>query len=190
MLEALVIRWGYWAVLVGCFFEGEAVLIAGGAFAHRGLLALPWVMLAAFLGSVLGDQLWFQVGRRLGQPFVQRRTAWQARVQRIHAWLDRYGMVFVFGFRFVYGVRSVTPALLGASGYPLRRFLLLNLLGGATWAIAVGAGGWLLGAGLAGLLKRAARFEELLLAAALLALVAGLSWTHVRRRAAPSTLPR
>lgn len=187
MLEALVIRWGYWAVLVGCFFEGEAVLIAGGAFAHRGLLGLPWVMLAAFFGSVLGDQLWFQVGRRLGQPFVQRRPAWQARVQRIHTWLDRYGMVFVFGFRFVYGVRSVTPALLGASGYPLRRFLLLNLLGGATWAVAVGAGGWLLGAGLTGLLKRAARFEELLLAALLLALVAGLAWTHVRRRAASQT---
>src|SRR5690606_2170454 len=73
MLETFILRWGYAAVAVGTFLEGEIVLIAGGALAHRGLLSLPFVVLAAFLGSVAGDQLWFYVGKRAGRSFVTRR---------------------------------------------------------------------------------------------------------------------
>lgn len=189
MLEALIIRWGYWAIAVGSFFEGEAVLIAGGAFAHKGLLELRWVMLVAFLGSVAGDQLWFQVGRRLGHSLLQRRPQWQARVVRVQGWLARYGMVFVFGFRFVYGVRTITPALLGASGYPLSRFLPLNLAGGAVWAAAVGAGGWALGAGLARALERAAHVGEVLIAAVAVALLSWLLLGSAKARRARS-LPK
>jgi membrane protein DedA with SNARE-associated domain len=182
MLESLLARFGYWAVLIGSFFEGEAILIAGGALAHRGLLLLPWVMLAAFVGSVAGDQLWFQLGRRYGRPFLERRPAWQARVSTIQGWLDRYGNAFVFGFRFIYGIRSVTPAVLGASGYPHKRFVCLNLAGGAVWAVLVGAGGWALGAALTRLLERAAHAEELLGVGCAVVLAGWLAWRALRPR--------
>jgi membrane protein DedA with SNARE-associated domain len=51
-LESIIETYGYWALLVGTFFEGETVLVLGGFAAHRGYLTLPWVILAAFIGSL------------------------------------------------------------------------------------------------------------------------------------------
>jgi membrane protein DedA with SNARE-associated domain len=177
MFEELIARFGYLAVLIGTFFEGEAVLVAAGAFAHRGLLSLPLVMLTATLGSTLGDQLWFQLGRRYGRPFLERRPTWQARARIVQPHIERHGDLVVLGFRFAYGVRTVTPALRGMSGYPALRFACLNLIGSIVWAVVVGAGGWALGAALTGMLERAAHVEELIAAA-----VAGVGavWLVVR----------
>lgn len=120
-MDPFIDRFGYLAVTLGTFFEGETVLLAGGAFAHRGLLTLPGVILAAFAGSLAGDQLWFFLGRRFGRPFVERRPRWARQMARIDGFLARFGTAFVLGFRFLYGLRSVTPLALGASGYPALR---------------------------------------------------------------------
>ena len=182
MLEILIARWGYLAIALGAFFEGEAVLLIGGAVAHRGLLSLPLVLLAAFAGSVAGDQLWFQLGRRWGRPFLERRPSWKARAAKVQTQFEKHGDWFVFGFRFIYGIRTVTPALLGTSQYSAARFACLNLLGGALWAAAVGGAGWGLGAAVASALQRAARIEELLGAGCAVLLAAWCLWKLVRAR--------
>ena len=176
MLETLIVHWGYLAIVLGTFFEGEAVLVLAGALAHRGLLSLPVVIVSATIGCVAGDQLWFQLGRRFGQPLLDRHPAWSARVDAVRHRLDRYGWAFVFGFRFIYGIRTVTPALLGVSGYSSTRFAYLNLAGGIVWAGAVGAAGWALGAALTGMLQRAAHIEELLGLGVVMALLFTLGW--------------
>ena len=65
-LEELVANYGYLAIVIGTFLEGETILVLGGFAAHRGFLELPWVMLCAFLGSMAGDQTFFYIGRRNG----------------------------------------------------------------------------------------------------------------------------
>ncbi len=181
MLEALIVRWGYLAVVAGTFLEGETILVAAGALAHRGSLSLPLVMLCAFLGSVAGDQLWFQLGRRYGQPFLDRRPEWKQRASVVQRNLLRFGDFFVLGFRFVIGIRTITPALLGASGFSRARFVWLNALGGGLWAVAVGGAGYALGAALAQLLARAAHAEELLGGALALGLMGAGAWKLWRR---------
>jgi membrane protein DedA with SNARE-associated domain len=171
MLETLVVRWGYLAVVVGTFLEGETILVAAGALAHRGYLSLPLVILCAFVGSVAGDQLWFQLGHRYGQPFLDRRPKWRDRAAAVQKHLLRFGDAFVLGFRFLVGVRTVTPALLGASGFSQGRFVWLNAVGAGLWSTLVGVAGYALGAALARLLARAAHFEELLGVAVLVGLV-------------------
>jgi membrane protein DedA with SNARE-associated domain len=76
----------------------------------------------------------------------------------------------VFGFRFAYGLRTITPVVLGATGYPSGRFLVFNLLGASLWACVFGVLGFALGASLAQLLGRAGRVEEIAAAAALVTL--------------------
>ncbi|HLV68587.1 MAG TPA: DedA family protein [Polyangiaceae bacterium] len=182
MLETFILRWGYAAVAVGTFLEGEIVLIAGGALAHRGLLSLPFVVLAAFLGSVAGDQLWFYVGKRAGRSFVTRRPRLREHAHKAERRLARRGTAFVFGFRFLYGLRTVTPVVLGATGYPALRFLLLNTGGAALWSVLFGGLGFALGASLEALLRRAVRVEELLAAALVVGLLLWLGFRGMRHR--------
>ncbi|MBX3209465.1 MAG: DedA family protein [Labilithrix sp.] len=176
-LAPLIARWGYAAVAVGVFFEGETIVIVAGAMAHRGLLSLPGVIVAAFAGSVTGDQLWFHLGHRYGRGFAERRPAWRRRAERVEALFERYGTFFVLAFRFFYGFRTITPVVLGVVGYPAGRYTILNAIGAALWAVAFGSAGYGLGAGLRGILRRTTRVEELLLAA----IVAGaLLWLASR----------
>jgi membrane protein DedA with SNARE-associated domain len=183
--EQIILRFGYVALGLGTFFEGETVVVAAGALAHRGLLSLPLVILVAFVGSVAGDQTWFHLGHRFGKPFIAKRPAWQARTAKVGLWLDRLGWFFVVAFRFIYGIRTVTPAYLGASGYPAGRFLVLNTIGAAVWAAIFGSAGYLVGAGLGALLHRATHVEEAIIAAIIVTVVAGLIVKRVREKKEP-----
>jgi membrane protein DedA with SNARE-associated domain len=175
VIEELISRWGYYAIVVGTLFEGETTLLAAGAMAHRGLLSLPLVLAVAFFGGVLGDQIWFQIGRRFGQPFIDRRPAWRKRLAFVDRLLNRYGTMFVVLFRFlpVPLVRTITPVLLGSRGYPMWRFAAFNIAGGALWTVLLTAAGYGLGAALSGIIGRPIRPKELLLG---VLIVGALSW--------------
>jgi membrane protein DedA with SNARE-associated domain len=189
MLQALIIRWGYAAVLFGTFLEGETILLAGGAMAHRGLLSLPLVIACGFSASFGGDQAWFFLGRRYGPNVLARRPAWAASAERVRTWFHRYGTAFVLAFRFIYGIRILTPVLLGTNSYPRSRFIPLNAVGAALWATTFSSLGWALGEGIARVLHRAGRVEEHILVAVAVGIVIVLVVRHFVRRQAKARAP-
>ena len=69
-VATLVHSYGYAAVFVGSFLEGETVAALGGLAANRGYLALPWVIAIAAAGGFLSDQVYFGIGRLGGARLV------------------------------------------------------------------------------------------------------------------------
>jgi membrane protein DedA with SNARE-associated domain len=177
-LEELILRYGYLALFVGTFLEGETILIVAGFMAQRGYLDLHWAIAAAFLGSFSGDQLFFYLGRGQGMAFLERRTAWQAKAERAFALLHRYQTAIILGFRFVYGIRNVTPFAIGASGIAPARFFVLNFVGALVWAIAFGTAGFQLGAAMESMLEELEKYELAILAAVVATILAFLLWTR------------
>jgi len=166
LFQYLVTHYGYAAILVGTFAEGETVLVLGGLAAHRGYLELPWVLVCAFVGTLLGDQLFFHVGRLKGARVLEKRPHWRLRAERALALLAKHQTPMAVGFRFLYGLRTVTPFLLGASGVSPGRFLLLNAIGAAAWSAVIGGVGYLLGQTVELLLGDVKRYELWLFAGA------------------------
>lgn len=144
-LSELITDYGYPVILIGTFLEGETILVIGGFAAHLGYLRLPWVILAAFAGTVGGDQLFYFLGRRHGEWLLTRRPRWKPRVERIKPLVGRYRIPIILLFRFFYGVRTVTPFALGMQGVPVGLFLPLNLIGAVLWALCFGMTGYLFG---------------------------------------------
>lgn len=136
----------YLILLVWTFLEGETIVIIAGIAARDGNPWLPMVIFCAFAGSILSDQLMFFLGRFKGAAFVARRPAWQLRAQRVYRLLERYQTGLILGFRFLYGVRNITPFAIGMSEVTVRRFVTLNLIGAAVWAASFACGGYLFGA--------------------------------------------
>jgi membrane protein DedA with SNARE-associated domain len=159
-LETLVSTYGYWALLVGTFFEGETILIIGGLTAHLGYLKLPIVMLVAFIGSFSGDQFYFFVGRLKGMDLLAEHPKWQKKVHRVHQLTERYHDFIMLGFRFVYGMRIMTPFVL-AMNKRVRtyRFIILNAIGAAVWSIAIAGGGYLFGDALEIVIRDIKRYQ-------------------------------
>jgi len=161
-LEALISTYGYAAIGIGSFLEGETIVLLGGLSAHRGYLELPWVIVWAFLGSFIGDQAYFYIGRAKGKDFISNRPRWHARSEKVFSLLHRHQVWLILGFRFLYGLRTITPFLIGAAKVPPSRFFVLNFLGAAVWAAVVGSLGYLFGQTLEALLGDLKRYELLL----------------------------
>jgi membrane protein DedA with SNARE-associated domain len=183
-MDSLIAHWGYLAVLAGAFFEGETAPVAGGFAAHRGLLSYPFVVLAAFVGSTIGDQLWFLIGRRFGSRAFARRSGWAAAAARAVDLLRRYDAGFIFAVRFLYGLRIAGPIAIGAAGVSRWRFTAIDMASAAVWANVIVGAGWLFGDALERLLHGVAHREaQVILAIGVVGIFVALavSW-HRRRR--------
>ena len=170
--ELLIHTHGYLALVAGTFLEGETVLILGGFLAHQGYLELPWVILSAFAGTFAGDQCFFYLGRFKGMSFIEKRPSWKAKSSRVFACLRNHPFPVVFGFRFLYGIRSVTPFIIGASGVGPVKFFCFNGLGAGVWAVSVGWLGYLFGQTLSVFMARVKTYESWVAGAVILAGVA------------------
>jgi membrane protein DedA with SNARE-associated domain len=158
-LEELISTYGYAAIAIGTFLEGETILVLGGLAAYRGYLELPWVLVSAFLGTLIGDQLYFYIGRAQGHSILEKRRNWKSKSEKVFSLLNKHQVLLILGFRFLYGLRVVTPIVLGASRIAPLRFLILNILGAITWTIVIGVMGYIFGHTLEVIIGDVKRYE-------------------------------
>jgi membrane protein DedA with SNARE-associated domain len=144
-IQGFITTYGYAALFAGILLEGETVLIVAGFLAHRGYLHFPWVVVVAFAGAFLYAEFFFHMGQGGKGMFLKKRPRWRLGIRRVSALLEAYQMLIVIGFRFLYGMRTVTPFVIGISGYSARKFALLNAAGTIVWVLLVGCIGYLFG---------------------------------------------
>jgi membrane protein DedA with SNARE-associated domain len=110
-------NYGYIAVfgmLILCGFglpvPEDITLVSGGIIAGLGY-ANPHMMFALSMAGVLiGDGVIYQMGKRFGEPFLDKRVIGKLiSHERVHAvlrWLDQYGAMLIFAARFMPGLRA------------------------------------------------------------------------------------
>jgi len=162
-LEHLIDSYGYLALVAGTFLEGETILVLGGVAAKLGYLRLPWVIVSAFVGTLMSDQLFFFMGRWQGQALLLKHPHWNSRAQRVHRMLERHRIPIIIGFRFVYGFRTITPFVLGMSRVPAVEFIAFNIVGAAAWASAIACLGYAFGKAMELLLGDIRHYEKWIL---------------------------
>ncbi|MFC7487112.1 DedA family protein [Knoellia sp. CPCC 206453] len=124
------------ALLVGMVMPGETVAVLAGAAAALGRTSLVTVLLVVLASAIIGDNVGYAVGRRVG-PRLHRRVSNPGRRKRLagaEARLRLRGGPAVFVGRWTPFVRSVMPSLAGISGMPYGKFLAWDLLGAGSWA--------------------------------------------------------
>ncbi|MBN2752852.1 MAG: DedA family protein [Rhodospirillaceae bacterium] len=144
-LEELLQSWGYVAILIGTFLEGETIVIFAGVFASQGMMSLPLVFATALFGTFFGDQVYFTIGKRWGSRLLYSHPALKRKTRSVFRLLKKYETGFILSFRFVYGLRNVSPFVIGMNGIPHARFAILNFIAAFVWATIFAGGGYLLG---------------------------------------------
>lgn len=139
--EALLSEWGYAIILFLTFLEGETIVIIAGAMSETLELSPPIIALCAFCGSFTSDQVMFSLGKYKGEPVLRYFPRVAANMERAAKLFKKYDTALILGFRFVYGVRNVTPILLGISGVSHKKFFFLNFIGAGVWALTFTYGG-------------------------------------------------
>ena len=175
----LLKRYGYYVILVWTFLEGETVVILAGMFSEQ-LELNPWLIaLCAFCGSFLSDQVMFSLGKYKGEAVLRYFPRIAKNVDKAARLFKKYDTILILGFRFVYGVRNVTPILLGISGVSHKKFFALNFIGAGVWALTFSFGGLYVGQAFMKIMDTVGHGILYVLLAALA--VAGLLW-YIRAR--------
>ena len=185
-LQSFVEQYGYFAVFVGCFLEGETILVLGGFAAYLGYVSLPGVMAVAALAGFVGDETWFFVGRRYGERILARFPKLAKARPYVAEKLRRYGNWVVLFMRFAIGLRVAGPIIIGASGMTPKRFMPPNAAGAIAWAVVIASAGYVFGTAFSAMLQHAKRYEHIAfaaIAAAVLVVVAGRGWWIARLEA-------
>lgn len=144
-LETLLQDYGYLALFIGTFLEGETILIIAGFMAYTGQLDLHKCILASLAGSFAGDQFAFYVGRWNSKWIMKRLCKWKSKVDKVQDLLKRHQNLLILSFRFFYGLRNVTPFSLGISRVSPIRYFIFNFIGAVIWAVSFGYAGFHLG---------------------------------------------
>jgi membrane protein DedA with SNARE-associated domain len=181
-LQSLIENYGYLAILIGTFLEGETIVILAGFAAQLGYLELPWVIVTAIAGSFSGDQLYYYIGRHWGPKIIARRLSWQLSADKAYTHLRRHQNFLILTFRFYYGLRNVTPFVVGSAQVSRVRYFVLNLVGAIIWAIAFGFAGFLSGEAIELFLDDIKRYELIALGTLVALAIAVWLITLIRHR--------
>ena len=133
---------------VGFFLPGDSLLVVSGLFAAAGKLNIAFVLLAFFLGSVIGDSTGYWTGRVMGHGLFKRedsRIFKPSRVQKARDFFEKYGVKTVILAMFVPIVRTFAALVIGAAEMPYSRFLPFSIAGGALWVSTMVLAGYFLG---------------------------------------------
>src|SRR4051812_17873243 len=139
---------------VGFFLPGDSLLVVSGLFAAAGKLNIALVLTAFFFGSVIGDNTGYWTGRMMGKTLFNRESSRifkPSRVEKAHAFFEKYGVKTVILARFVPIVRTFAPLVVGAAEMPYSRFLPFSIIGGLLWISTMLLAGYFLG----GVIERA-----------------------------------
>lgn len=147
-LNELILQYGnlfYAITFVWTALEGETFVILAGFAAQKGLLNIYLLFLAAWTGSMVGDQIFFFIGRRYGARILAKTPRLKPKVERAMGWISRYAVAYILIYRFLYGIRNISGIALGLSPVPWRKFALWNVVAAGLWSASFCGFGYMAG---------------------------------------------
>lgn len=144
-MEEFLQRYGYIALSVGTFLEGETALLVASSLVVSGLFKIPLTVLFGFFGSFLSDWTYFLIGRLNGKYFLDKRPKLKEKFQPVQKFFKTHRLQILVSYRFLYGFRIIIPLMLGMSDIRAIQFLGYSLLAGVVWASTVSSVGFFVG---------------------------------------------
>lgn len=177
MFEQFIQEYGYYAVFIFACIEGELAVLTAGFLCKQGLMSLHLVILFAFLGTLITEQGLYFVGRIYGMRLLNNRPNLKEKAQRVIEFLRKYDSAFIFGCRFVYGIRNISPIMIGISDISPLKYSTLNIPAAFVWAVSVAGAGYIF----ANALESAKDHLEYVQYIALFILISALSYFLYRK---------
>ncbi|MBV8386466.1 MAG: DedA family protein [Acidimicrobiia bacterium] len=152
-LGILAIIFAESGLFFGFFLPGDSLLVTAGILAsthkhsdvHLNLAAL---LIGIPIAAILGDQVGYWFGRRVGPSLFRRpesRFFKPEYLNRAHEYLEHRGARMIILARFIPAVRTFTPIAAGAGKMRYSLYLPFDIAGGLLWGLGVTLAGYTLG---------------------------------------------
>ena len=132
------------------FLPGDSLLFMAGMFAANGKLDLAFILGSLAFAAVLGDNVNYWIGRKLGLGVFEwkikgRQLVKQSYLTKTEQFFEKRGVAAIIMARFVPIVRTFTPFAAGIGKMKYRTFLIYDIIGGILWITSMTLAGYFLG---------------------------------------------
>lgn len=148
MAGILAIVFAESGLFFGFLFPGDSLLFTAGFLASQGHLNIYVLLAGAFFCAVLGDNVGYTFGKKVGPKIFTREESFFFKRRYIgdtRRFFDKYGGKAVILARFVPIVRTYTPIFAGVGEMKYSVFLTFNIIGSFLWIFSLVGLGFFLG---------------------------------------------
>jgi membrane protein DedA with SNARE-associated domain len=141
----------YPLVMVGAFLEGPVLMIAAGFLLKHKALTLVPLFFSLIAGDLIGDNMWYCIGRYGAEPLIKKRGKWLGVTTETFEkakglFLDHHKKILIFSkLTLGFGVAKGVLMAAGAARVSIKTFLLINLIGEVIFVVALLALGYFFG---------------------------------------------
>ncbi|MFE4711462.1 MULTISPECIES: DedA family protein [Paenibacillus] len=153
----MITQYGYFAIfallalgIIGIPVPDEILMLFVGYLCSVMVLDFSISVLVCFIGAVTGMLTSYTLGKKLGQPLVDKHGKWigltTKRFEIVKRWFAKFGLWTILLGYFVPGLRHATSYISGISAMPFRKYFLTASLGSLVWVLVFTSIGYYMGA--------------------------------------------
>ncbi|MGX7111817.1 isochorismatase family protein [Gemella cuniculi] len=116
---------------------GETMMLFAGIMAYGGHASYIGMIIASALGTIIGMQFSYEVGRRLGTKAIDKYGGYVGltpyRMTKASEFFNKYGNIVIIIAYYLPGVRHILGYFSGITKVDAKRFHLYSTFGGILW---------------------------------------------------------
>ena len=144
-MESIIQDWGYLALAMYSFGGGMLGLAVAAIFSFTGELNIYYVIIVAFISNFVGDQFLFTIARNNKEQAKEMMKKHESKIQIAHNMMTKYGWLTIIFQKYIYGIKTLIPLIIGITQYDKTKFMIFNLIGAIIWSIVVGLTAYFMG---------------------------------------------
>lgn len=144
-MEELIREWGYIILFLYSFGGGFVALAAAGVLSYTGELDLTTSIIVAGSANFIGDQFLFILARRNKEYAKNIMGKYHNLISKTEGMMIKFGSFAIILQKYIYGVKTLIPLIIGLTTYDIKKFIVFNILGSIAWAVVVGTVSFQLG---------------------------------------------
>ena len=130
--------YGYLILGYYSFGGGMLGLIGAGVLSSMGKMDITTSIVIATVANAIGDNLLFYLARTNKESIQKYLTKHKRKIAWTNLLMRRYGWMAVFMQKYIYGVKTLVPIVMGLTKYDMKKFTILNIPASIVWGLVVG----------------------------------------------------
>ncbi len=131
-------NWGYLAIAFFSFGGSFLIVATAGVFAYLGKIDLFTALVVAAFFNFLGDNFLFYLGRYQKKDIQKYLTKYKRKLAITTLLMRKYGTLAIFIQKFIYGVKTLIPIIMGLGKYDFKKFIFFNFFASIIFVTVIG----------------------------------------------------
>lgn len=153
ILESLSQSIGIWGYVVLFFYSlggGFVAILAAGILSSGVIISINPLnifvcIFIAGIANFIGSSGLFYLARFQKVEVMKFFRNHKRKIALSYIWIKKYDFWIIFIQKYLYGIKTIIPIVIGFSKYNIKKFLIYNLLASLLWAMVVGGISYMMG---------------------------------------------